>query len=101
MNEAEIARARRWKAFYDEESGLKDILASLRTAYLERMGGVEPWETDKLVKLSVASKVVVAIDSEIQSIIAAGRIAEQHNEHLKRIDKLPAAKKRWLSVSPG
>lgn len=101
MNDEEILRARRWQAFYDEEGGLKHVLESLSRAYLERMGQVEPWETDKLVKLSVASRVVKAIDNEIKTVIAAGRVAEQHNEHLKALDKLPAAKRRWLEKFPG
>ncbi len=101
MTDEDILRARRWKAFYEEEGGLKFMMASLRTAYLERMASVEPWETDKLVKLSVASRVTQAIDNEVQTIIAAGKVAEQHNEHLKALDKLPAAKKRWLEKFPG
>ena len=101
MTDEEILRARRWKAFYEEEGGLKDMMASLRMAYLERMASVEPWETDKLVKLSVASKVTQAIDNEVQAIIASGKVAEQHNEHLRAMDKLPVAKRRWLERFPG
>jgi len=91
-----IARAKRWQLFYDEEGGLKDILSALEVAYLERMGTVEPWETDKLVKLSVASKVTRAIADEVRSIIAAGQVAESQRAHVKKIESLPGTKRRWI-----
>ena len=94
-----VANARRWKTFYEEEGGLRDILSGLRVAYLERMSSVEPWETDKLMKLAVASKVTQAIDSEIRAIMDAGKVEETRREHIKKIDKIPVAKKRWLNLA--
>lgn len=91
-----VARGQRWQMFYDEEGGLKDILEGLRVAYLERMSAVDPWETDKLVKLSVASKVTQAVDSEIRSIINAGKVADAHREHVRKIEKIPAAKRKFF-----
>lgn len=91
-----VARGQRWKLFYEEEGGLRDILESLRVAYLERLSAVEPWETDKLVKLSVASKVTKAVDGEIQAIIDAGKVEAAHRDHIKRIEKIPSAKRKFL-----
>lgn len=96
MSQDPIIRAQRWKTFWEEEGGLKDILDALHAAYLERMGEVQPWETDKLVKLSVASKVTRALASEVQSILAAGKTAEHHRDHINKIESLPASKRRWI-----
>ena len=91
-----VARAQRWKLFYDEEGGLRDILESLRVAYLERLSAVEPWETDKLTKLAIASKVTRAVDSEILAILTAGKVEADRREHVKKIERIPTAKRRWL-----
>ena len=91
-----VARAQRWALFYSEEGGLKDILEALRLAYLDRMSAVEPWETDKLSKLAVASKVTRAIDDEIRSIIAAGTVEGDRRAHVKKIEAIPASKRRWI-----
>lgn len=91
-----VANARRWKVFYEEEGGLRDILSGLRVAYLERMSSVEPWETDKLMKLAVASKVTQAIDSEIRAIMDAGKVEETRRDHIRKIEKIPAAKRRFF-----
>lgn len=91
-----IARAQRWALFYNEEAGLKDILEALRLAYLDRMSAVEPWETDKLSKLAVASKVTRAVDDEIRSIIASGTVAATHRDHIRKIEAIPASKRKWI-----
>lgn len=91
-----IARAQRWQVFWEEEGGLRDIMNGLHDAYLDRMSSVEPWETDKLVKLSIASKITKAVASEVQNIVAQGKVAEKHRDHIKKIEKLPASKRRWI-----
>lgn len=91
-----VARSQRWALFYSEEGGLRDILEGLRAAYLDRMSGIEPWETDKLSKLAVASRVTQAIDAEVRAIIDAGTVTAAHREHVKKIERLPAAKRRWI-----
>jgi hypothetical protein len=101
MNEQDLARARRWMQFYNEEGGLKVILESLSTAYVDRMKQVEPWETNKLTALSIASKVVMAVEDEMRTIFAAGQIADSHKDHVRKVEKLSAAKRRWLDRSPG
>lgn len=91
-----VARAQRWKLFYEEEGGLKDILETLRVAYLERLSSVEAYETDKLSKLAIASKVTRAVDAEIRQIIEAGTVEGSRREHVKKIEAIPAAKRRWI-----
>lgn len=91
-----IARGQRWKLFYEEEGGLRDILADIGRTYIERMSLVEPWETEKLSKLAMANKIVGQLDSVVREIIASGQVAEHAKAHTKKIESLPAAKRRWI-----
>lgn len=91
-----VQRGQRWTTFYKEDGGLKDILAEIGKTYIARMSVVEPWETDKLSKLAMANKIVGELDSCIRKIMADGEVAHHAIEHQKRIEKLPAAKRRFL-----
>ena len=95
-NDQTVLRGRRWSLFYTEEGGLKDILAEIGKTYIARMSMVEPWETDKLSKLAMANKIVGELDTCIRKIIADGEVAHHAVEHQKKIEKLPAAKRRFL-----
>lgn len=95
-NDFYIARGQRWQLFYNEDGGLKDILAEIGRTYIERMSSVEPWETDKLSKLAMANKIVGQLDSVVREIIATGQVADHAKAHTKRIESLPAAKRRWI-----
>lgn len=96
IDEQSVLRARRWRSFYDEEGGLNDMLAAIGRTYIERMSAVEPWETEKLAKLAMANKIVQQVDACVREIIDAGKVAENHIEHVKRIEKLPASKRRFI-----
>ena len=85
-----------WHLFYEQENGLKDMLASIRNEYLERMAHVEPWETDKLSKLAIASRIVSLIDGHVQSIIGDGKTTAHNREHIRKIESLPTAKRKWI-----
>jgi hypothetical protein len=96
MNDQTVLRGGRWSSFYKEEGGLQDILAEIGKTYIERMSQVEPWETDKLSKLAMANKIVGELDNCIRKIMADGEIAHHNIEHIKQIEKLPYAKRRFL-----
>lgn len=96
MRENDTARGRRWAAFYEEEGGLRDMLALIRSTYVERMSDLEPWETDKLAKLAMAGKIAGQLDGLILSIINDGRIEEAATEHRRKIEALPARKRKLL-----
>lgn len=91
-----IARGRRWALFYNEDGGLKDILEHIGQTYIQRMSSVEPWEADKLSKLAMANKIVGQVDTVIREIIAAGQVKGHAVEHVRKIESLPAAKRRWI-----
>lgn len=91
-----IKRGQRWKLFYEEDGGLRDILATIGRTYIDRMSDVEPWEADKLSKLAMANKIVGQLDNVVREIIASGQVAEHSKAHTKKIESLPAAKRRWI-----
>lgn len=93
-----IARAQRWKLFYEEEGGLRDIIQGLQSAYIARMSDVEPWETGKLSKLAIANKVCQQIEAHVATIFADGQMAQSARDHIKRIEQIPEAKRRWADA---
>src|SRR3546814_16639375 len=62
-------RANRWKAFDEEDGGLRDMIAMLGQTYLERLSQVEPWETEKLSKLAMANRITQQLDGFVRSVI--------------------------------
>lgn len=82
------ARSDRWRAFYNEEGGLREGLEGLQRAYFERAAELGVKDTAGLQKLSIASRLVDELDRHIQNIIASGDIAVTQDEHLARIRKV-------------
>ncbi len=82
------ARSDRWRAFYEEDGGLRDMLLDLRRAYFERAGQLGARDTDGLWKLSIASKLVDELDRQVGAIIGSGDIAARQEEHLARVRKV-------------
>jgi len=96
MSEDAIHRANRWREFYDEDGGLKDVLDTLREAYFARAGELMPGDTAALLKLGMAAKIVEQIDTHIRQILSAGRLEQAAQDHAERIAKLPEARRRFL-----
>ena len=95
MTEDKLHRAGRWKAFYEEEGGLRDVLDGMCHAYFERHASLKVNEHDKQYALSLANKVARELDAHIRSIVETGKL-EAHRDHARRIEQLPAAKRRWI-----
>lgn len=81
-------RADRWRAFYEEDGGIRDALELLRRAYFERAAELPVKDTAGLQKLSIASKLVEELDRHVLNIIASGDIAGQQKQHLARVEKV-------------
>jgi len=96
MAEDPIHRANRWHDFYHEDGGLKDILDTLKGAYLDRAADLMPGDTAGLLKLGMGRKIVDQIDQHIQAIFVAGKIEMAAQDHADRIAKLPEARRRFL-----
>lgn len=91
-----LQRGRRWAAFFEEEGGLRDMLDTLGTTYIERMSTLDPWETDKLSKLAMANKITKQIEGAILYVIGAGNMAAAAKRHAEQIEALPTRKRRLL-----
>jgi len=96
MSEDIVRRANRWREFYEEEGGLKDVLETLRRAYFDRAGELMPGDTAALLKLGMAAKIVEQVDTHIRHILTAGRLEQAAQDHAERIAKLPEARRRFL-----
>jgi hypothetical protein len=96
MSEDIVHRANRWREFYEEEGGLKDVLQTLRRAYFDRAGELMPGDTAALLKLGMAAKIVEQVDTHIRHILTAGRLEQATQDHAERIAKLPEARRRFL-----
>ena len=96
MSEDIVRRANRWREFYEEEGGLKDVLETLRRAYFDRAGELMPGDTAALLKLGMAAKIVEQVETHIRHILTAGRLEQAAQDHAERIAKLPEARRRFL-----
>jgi len=96
MSEDAIHRAARWQAFYDEDGGLKEVLAMLRQAYFDRAADLMPNDTAALLKLGMAAKIVEQIDAHVRHILTAGKLEQAAQDHADRIARLPEARRRFL-----
>ncbi len=96
MSEDIVHRANRWREFYEEEGGLKDVLETLRRAYFDRAGELMPGDTAALLKLGMAAKIVEQVETHIRHILTAGRLEQAAQDHAERIAKLPEARRRFL-----
>lgn len=98
MTDDALQRGRRWKAFYEEDGGLRDMLDTLGETYLDRMSSVEPWETDKLAKLAMANKITKQLKGLVVDIIGRGDVAAAASKHREQIEALPLRKRRLLGL---
>jgi len=96
VSEDAVHRAHRWREFYEEDGGLREVLDTLRRAYFDRASELMPNDTSALLKLGMAGKIVAQVDEHIRHIIAAGRLEQAAQDHAERIARLPEARRRFL-----
>lgn len=80
-----IARGQRWEAFYAEEGGLRDMIASLRHDYFAKVGDLKPGDHDGLRALAMADKIAREIDRKVQEVIQTGKLRQAEREHVNKI----------------
>lgn len=83
-----IARGQRWEAFYAEEGGISDMLTSLRRGYFEKVGNTKPGDTQTLLVLGLADKIVREVEREVQVVIETGKIRAAEKEHAERVARV-------------
>ena len=70
-----------------------------RAEYMEaltRLAANEPWNSDKIVKLSIAMRVIDKVEEQIKVAMVNGTEAAKQIGRAKQIAELPEAKRRWL-----
>lgn len=97
MSEDKQHRADRWRQFHGEDGGLADVITKMRHAYFQRHAvlGITADDQSKRHVLALADKILGEIDQHIKGIIASGDI-DASREHVRRIEELPKAKRRWI-----
>lgn len=80
-----IARGQRWEAFAEEEGGLYDMFARLKTDYFMKVGQLSPGDRDKLLALGMAHKIAGEIERQVQQVIETGKIAANNRDHVARV----------------
>ncbi len=81
-------RAERWRVFYNEEGGIGEVIADMRAQYFEKASGLGVRDTDALLKLSMADKILKEMDAYFQGIIKGGQVEADRAAHAKRIAKV-------------
>lgn len=95
-DEEKIRRANRWKAFFEEPEGLRDMLGALRLSRYKLMDEAQPWELPKLANLALGAQVARELEVMIQEIITSGKVAENAKAAAERMAALPDYKRRWV-----
>ena len=79
-----VIRGRRWEEFYNEEGGLRDMIASIRQSYFEQASAIGHRDDSKLYEFVVADRQSRELEREVIQIIASGKSALQHRENAER-----------------
>jgi hypothetical protein len=94
-DEEKIARGKRWKAFFDEPEGLRDMLGTLRLARFAEMEKTPFHQAWTFANLAIAAEMAREMETYIQEIITGGNIAEAAKRAAERQAAIPDYKKRW------
>lgn len=83
-----VARGQRYQAFYEEEDGLRDMIAALRRDYFEKVGQLTPGDTAGLQALGMADRIAREIERKVQTVIETGRIRANDRAHAEKISNI-------------
>lgn len=70
-----------------------------RADYMEaltKLAANEPWNSDKIVKLSIAIRVIDKVTEQMKIAMANGAEATRQMQRAREIAELSPAKRRWL-----
>jgi hypothetical protein len=91
-----IQRGARWRAFFDEDGGLKDMLVEIQATYLERLAAVDPANVSQLQVLAMAHRISKEFEAMIRAVIAGGEVAQAAKEYATRMQAIPEAARRYM-----
>lgn len=80
-----VARGQRYQAFYDEDQGLRDMFTALRRDYFEKVGQLNPGDTDSLKALAMADRICREVERKFQTVIETGKIYGNDSRHVQKI----------------
>ena len=96
-NEQLARRGQRATEAFDEFVG--PAIEASRAEYMEaltKLAANEPWRSDKIVKLSIAIRVIDKVAEHMKVAMANGAEAAKQIGRARQIAELPEAKRRWL-----
>lgn len=99
MSDLETRRAKGYRAKAAMDEFLTPALSVIRAEYADahmKLCVKEPWETNKLIKLAVAHRVIDMVEQQIRAAIIDGDVAATEKNRAERIAAIPEAKRRWL-----
>lgn len=85
-----------WDEFV--EPALNAIAAEYMAA-LTSVAASEPWQSDKIVKLAVATRVIDKVQEHLRAAIMAGDSARAKIGRAHEIEQLPARKRKWIDFA--
>lgn len=101
MNEPQrIERARR--ADMALEEFMSPAFEVARAAYMDRLAQIaaaEPWATDKIAKLAIATRILDEVKSQIVAVVRDGDVARSEMIRAEQIERIPHAKRKILGLS--
>jgi hypothetical protein len=101
MNSEQLAdKGRRAYAAFDEF--VQPAIEQARADYMEaltRLAANEPWRSDKIVKLSIAMRVIDKVAEQMKVAMANGEEAARQIDRARQIADLPAAKRKWIEFA--
>ena len=68
-------------------------------AALTKLAANEPWRSDKIVKLSIAMRVIDKIEEQMKLAMTNGAEAAKQIDRARQIAELPEAKRKWLQFT--
>lgn len=89
-------RGRKWRAFFDEEGGLRDMLSEIQGTYLERLAAVDPNNTEQLRVLALAHRISKEFEGMIRTIINGADVAQAAREYATKMQAIPQAARRFM-----
>lgn len=74
-------------------------IAAEYMAALTKVAASEPWQSDKVVKLAVATNVVSKVQEHLRAAIMTGDAARARISRATEIEQIPARKRKWIDFA--
>lgn len=96
MTEDRLHRATRWKQFAEEDGGLFDMIDNQRRALFEKAGALPLKDTDSLMKLSIADKLLANLKEAVSALAAGAEIEAANRAAVEKVAALSPQRRRFF-----